>query len=180
MQVNKRPVVLYIHGFESSPTPAKTSALADLGCTVIAPQIHYKENRGTYERLKGLIEFFQVDWLIGSSLGGYTAFWLSQEFQIPALLFNPALPFSKIDPGLIPHPQPIHYLKQVIFFGLKDTTVDPKTTKRWIQSNILGDGISYIEYPENGHQISIKVFKEVIQQAAEQLEIISPIAIHSS
>lgn len=178
MQAKKRPVVLYIHGFESSPTPAKTSALADLGCTVIAPQIHYKESRGTYERLKKLIEYFQVDWIVGSSLGGYTAFWLSQEFKIPALLFNPALPFSKIDPGLVPNPHPINFLKQVVFFGLKDTTVDPVATKIWIQSNIPEEGISFIEYPENGHQISIEVFKEIIQQAAQQLEITSPIAVH--
>lgn len=174
MQSNNRPVVLYLHGFESSPTPIKTSALADLGYTVIAPHIHYKENRGTYERLKSLVEYFKVDWIVGSSLGGYTAFWLSQEFQIPTLLFNPALPFRKIDPGLVPKAIPITNANQTIFFGLKDDTVDPLTTKRWISSNIHQEGITYFEYPENGHQISIEVFREVITKAVQQLDILIP------
>lgn len=178
MHLHQKPVVLYIHGYESSPTPIKTSALADLGCTVIAPMIHYKENKGTYQRLKSLIEYYGVNWIVGSSLGGYTAFWLSQEYDIPTLLFNPALPFRKIDPGLVDQPHPIVNHKHLIFLGMQDQTVDPITTKKWIASNISGDGIKYIEHPENGHQISIDVFREVIEKASIEFNIFQTAEIY--
>lgn len=168
-----RPSVLYIHGFESKPVAEKTSAIADLGCTVIAPQLHYKEVMGTYSRLKQLAEEFKVDWLIGSSLGGYSAFWLSQELQIPTLLFNPALAFRKIDPGLVSKDVDICFHQHTVFLGLKDDTVDPISTKHWLRQQNVLEQTTLIEHSENGHQISLPVFKETIYQAAEQLHFIS-------
>ncbi len=167
-----KPCVLYIHGFESSPIASKTSAIADLGCAVIAPQIHYKEATGTFSRLKQLATEFKADWLIGSSLGGYSAFWLSQYLQIPALLFNPALAFRRIDPGLVSEKIEITNHKQVIFLGMQDTTVDPLSTRRWLHQQNIIDQVHIIEHPSNGHQISLDVFKETIFQAATELNII--------
>lgn len=167
-----KPSVLYIHGFESSPVAPKTSAIADLGCTVIAPQIHYKEAKGTFERLKKLALEYKADWLIGSSLGGYSAFWLSQYLQIPTLLFNPALAFRRIDPGLISEKIEITNCNHVIFLGMQDTTVDPVSTKTWLKQQGIIDQVQIIEHPENGHQISLQVFKETIFKAATELRII--------
>lgn len=167
-----RPSVLYIHGYESKPVAEKTSAIAELGCTVIAPQLHYKEVMGTYNRLKQLALEFKADWLIGSSLGGYSAFWLSQELQIPTLLFNPALAFRRIDPGLVSKDLNIYFHQHTIFLGLKDDTVDPVSTKSWLQQQNILEYTKLIEYSDNGHQISLPVFKEVIYQAASELDFI--------
>lgn len=166
-----KPCVLYIHGFESSPIASKTSAIADLGCAVIAPQIHYKEAVGTFNRIKQLATEFKADWIIGSSLGGYSAFWLSQQLQIPTLLFNPALAFRRIDPGLISEKIEITNCNQVIFLGMNDTTVDPNSTKIWLKQQGIIENVNIIEHPENGHQISLKVFKETISKAAIDLNI---------
>lgn len=168
MQVNK-PIVLYIHGFDSSPVAEKTSIIANMDCTVIAPKIHYKESKNTYQRLLRIARYFNVELIIGSSLGGYTAFWLSQELNIPTLLFNPALPFHKIDPGLVDKNIPITNTEQTIFLGMKDETVDPDTTKRWLEKNQLIDKVKIIEHPTNGHQISLSIFKEIVEQSVHQL-----------
>jgi len=166
-----QPSVLYLHGLDSAPVAPKTSAIADLGCSVIAPQLHYREVMGTYQRVKQLAQEFQVDWIIGSSLGGYTAFWLSQALQIPTLLFNPALAFRSMDPGLITEPLGITYTRHVIFLGMKDDTVNPAHTKKWLAEHHLSDKVTLIEHPENGHQIGIKVFRETIEKAADLLQI---------
>lgn len=163
-----RPSVLYIHGFDSSPMAEKTSIIAKMGFTVIAPKIHYKESRNTYQRLLQLAKEFKVEYIIGSSLGGYTAFWLSQELNIPTLLFNPALAFQRIDPGLVHKNTSITNTQQMIFLGMEDDTVDPKTTKNWLEKNHILDQVKIIEHPTNGHQISLDVFKEQIKMLLEE------------
>lgn len=169
---NNKPSVLYIHGFESNPLPAKTSSIADLGYSVVAPQLHYQEVMGSYNRLKQLAQEFQVDWLIGSSLGGYMAFWLSQELQIPTLLFNPSLPFSERDPGLIKEKNEINNYNQHIFFGLKDETVDPVLTKEWLKKKDLIQHLHLIEHPTNAHQIPLNVFQETVSSISKKIDLL--------
>ncbi len=168
----KRAHILYIHGFESTPTPVKTSALAQLGLTVIAPQLHYEEVPGTYERLLKLAEYFNVKWLVGSSLGGYTAFWLSQKLKLPTLLFNPALPFSNRDPGLIIDKPSISNFQHHIFLGLKDKTVSPQKTKQWLRKENLIDKVKITEHATNGHQIPLDIFTQVVTKTAKELKFI--------
>ena len=158
-----KPTVLYIHGYESAPTPAKTMALSDLGFAVIAPKIHYVENYNTYERLKSLALEYQIDWLVGSSLGGYTAFWLSQELILPTLLFNPSLIFKRTDPGLVKKDLEIKNFNQTIFLGLKDTTVDPLLTQKWLEKRQILDRVKIIKNEEHAHEISLDVFTHTIQ-----------------
>ncbi|MCO5230815.1 MAG: hypothetical protein M9958_06630 [Chitinophagales bacterium] len=162
MQNIQKPSVLYIHGYESSPIASKTTIISDLGYSVIAPKIHYKEGINTFKRLKNLANYFDVKWLIGSSLGGYTAFWLSQELNIPTILFNPSLPFSKIDPGLAPKSIEIKNFQQHIFLGMQDDVVNPITTKEWLKQKHLIDKVNIIEHPSNGHQIPLDVFHQTI------------------
>ena len=164
-----RPSILYIHGLDSGPIAEKTSIIAEMGCTVIAPKIHYKESKNTYQRLLQLAKEFNVDYLVGSSLGGYTAFWLSQELNIPTLIFNPALAFQKIDPGLVIKNISITNFQQTIFLGMQDETVDPKSTKAWLEKNEILDKVKIIEHPANGHQISLAVFKENIYEIIQDL-----------
>jgi hypothetical protein len=158
-----RPCVLYIHGLDSGPLAEKTSILADAGYSVIAPKIHYRESKNTYQRLLQLSKEFKVDFLVGSSLGGYTAFWLSQELNIPTLLFNPALAFQSIDPGLVLKNMNISNTQQTIFLGMKDETVNPQSTINWLKRNHIFDKVTLIENPTNSHQISLSVFKETIE-----------------
>ncbi|MBL4728860.1 MAG: esterase [Gammaproteobacteria bacterium] len=93
-----QPYVLYLHGFLSSPRSLKAQqALAycieiGLGENITIPQMSHGPAE-TLAQLHALIDENGSDQLviIGSSLGGYYATYLSEFYQAPAVLINPAV-----------------------------------------------------------------------------------------
>ncbi len=91
-------MILYLHGFRSSPQSSKTSLLADRmqalgrGDEYQCPQLPASP-RAAIELALGIAQ--QVDpaqlTLIGSSLGGYYATWLAEKIGCRAVLLNPAV-----------------------------------------------------------------------------------------
>ena len=92
--------ILYIHGFGSCGDSTKTRLLkahfgADL---VVAPDIKVPP-REAIQQLKELIKTNAFDLLMGSSLGGFYATYLSELFGIRAVLINPSTqPFHTLSP----------------------------------------------------------------------------------
>ena len=98
-------MLIYIHGFNSSPASFKASLLKKFAQSVnIAdrlqiPQLSYVPAEAIYQ-LSVLVEAYlksnkirkecQVC-LIGSSLGGYYATWLAEQYDCRAVLINPAV-----------------------------------------------------------------------------------------
>lgn len=164
-----KPVALYLHGLDSKPVASKTDLLLQRGYAVVAPMMHYREERALYPRLLNLLRQYPVELLVGSSLGGYTAFWLSHQFKIPALLFNPALAFRSQDPGFIPADIICGDTAQVIYQGMKDDTVIPSDTRAWIESQAFKGNISWIENESGGHQIDLHSFEMALDFAVSQL-----------
>lgn len=158
------PVVLYLHGLDSSPTPEKTSMIARLGFRVIAPQMHYREEKNLYGRVGRLIDYFQPDWIVGSSIGGYMGFWLSRQFDIPAILINPALSFKEEDPGLI-QSFTLNDTAAHIVIGMKDDVVLPEKTLGWLEGN-RAHFTKVDLYPQEdmGHRIQVDELKSIIMQ----------------
>ena len=93
-----KPYVLYLHGFLSSPQSLKAQqTLAyclelGLGERIAIPQLSDGPAR-TIAQLKALVEELSPENLVlmGSSLGGYYATYLSEFYQAPAVLINPAV-----------------------------------------------------------------------------------------
>lgn len=88
--------VIYIHGFNSSEQSAKAvqfgEYLSDKKVNYHAPRLHYDPAQAIAQ-LEALIT--PSTGLIGSSLGGYYATYLSQKFQLNAVLVNPTVrPFE--------------------------------------------------------------------------------------
>lgn len=88
--------ILYIHGLESLLSEQKRLVIEEYG-KVFSPELNYKTNKNCYKELTDIIKTSEIDILIGSSMGGFQAYYLSKAFNKPALIFNPALPYRSID-----------------------------------------------------------------------------------
>lgn len=95
----KPSLLLYIHGFNSSPKSMKASIMADYvqthrpDITLLIPQIPCHPEPAK-QLLIELIEARQPHFnigLMGSSLGGYFATWLNDRYGFKAVLVNPAI-----------------------------------------------------------------------------------------
>lgn len=91
------PQVVYIHGFNSSPSSFKAqqlrSAWRQLNLPeehLLIPELHHHPERAIAQ-LQEAIAQLQQPVLIGSSLGGYYATYLAQQHHLKALLINPAV-----------------------------------------------------------------------------------------
>ena len=98
-------MILYLHGFRSSPRSFKArvvgARMAQLGRAdeLICPQLPASPALAMTLAL-GLVEHCPADQLsiIGSSLGGYYATWLAERLGCRAVLLNPAInPLQDLD-----------------------------------------------------------------------------------
>lgn len=94
-------MIIYIHGFGSSGEASKAKALRyychQKGLRFIAPSLPSIPDLAI-KTLSELIESYQQNeevYLIGSSLGGYYALYLSDKYDLKAALINPAVDASE-------------------------------------------------------------------------------------
>ena len=111
--------ILYLHGFNSSPQSAKAQGFKQwLSVThpdieLLVPQLPPYPQQ-TAQLIEKLVKDNANDklGLIGSSLGGYLAIWLSQRFHLPAVVVNPAVrPFDLLQDFLGDNENPYTHQK---------------------------------------------------------------------
>jgi predicted esterase YcpF (UPF0227 family) len=91
-------MILYLHGFRSSPRSFKARLIGErlhalgLGAEYVCPQLPAspRETIALASHLAGKFPVAEVT-LIGSSLGGYYATWLAEQIGCRAVLLNPAV-----------------------------------------------------------------------------------------
>ncbi|MBV8666460.1 MAG: alpha/beta fold hydrolase [Burkholderiaceae bacterium] len=91
-------MILYLHGFRSSPQSSKARLLGDrmqalgLGEQYLCPQLPASP-RLAVDLARDLMRPHSPEQttLIGSSLGGFYACWLAEQTGCPAVLLNPAV-----------------------------------------------------------------------------------------
>lgn len=151
---------MYIHGLHSEVNPRKVAILEEAGLEVIAPVIDYEaEQERVYPRLKKLVVEEQVDVLIGSSMGGFMAYWLARDLNQPALLYNPALHFETMKP-FIPQLGSKNYPPLFVCSGEKDNTVDPKLLRHYLRLEHADDpNLKILSASWLAHQIDLQTFK---------------------
>ncbi|GAA0854186.1 YqiA/YcfP family alpha/beta fold hydrolase [Aliiglaciecola litoralis] len=111
---NLPPVLIYIHGFLSSPESVKATLTLDYiaqhhpELTVVAPQVpHYPQD--AVALLEDIVTQYAKRPLrfIGSSMGGYLSTYLVEKFGGKAVLINPAVkPFELLTDYLGDHIHP--------------------------------------------------------------------------
>ncbi|PIB18209.1 esterase YqiA [Vibrio rotiferianus] len=97
--MSKPSLLLYIHGFNSSPLSMKANVMKAFceqqrtDIKVIVPQLPcFPQLAAQY--LLDIVEQHQDDYnigLVGSSLGGYMSTWLNAKFGFRAVVVNPAV-----------------------------------------------------------------------------------------
>jgi predicted esterase YcpF (UPF0227 family) len=90
--------LLYLHGFRSSPQSAKAQIMAKWvqaehpGVTWWCPQLPASPMQAMALLLDGMAAWPRGQMAVmGSSLGGFYAAWLSAYWRVPAVLINPAV-----------------------------------------------------------------------------------------
>ena len=89
-------MLIYIHGFNSSPASAKARILEERmkvlsrGADFLAPALPHSPTEAA-QLLDELARRHPGAALVGSSLGGYYATWLAEKHGLKAALLNPAV-----------------------------------------------------------------------------------------
>jgi predicted esterase YcpF (UPF0227 family) len=90
-------VLIYLHGFRSSPASIKASQLKQhmaargIGMLYDCPQLPYAPAAAIALVEKRIRASPTPVTLIGSSLGGYYATWLAEQYGVKAVMINPAV-----------------------------------------------------------------------------------------
>ena len=92
-------MLLYLHGFNSSPLSGKASETAqycaarDIACAV--PGLHHRPAEAA-KQMEALLESADIRLVVGSSMGGFYATWLCERHpQLRAVLINPAVKIAE-------------------------------------------------------------------------------------
>ncbi|WP_319555616.1 esterase YqiA [uncultured Vibrio sp.] len=97
--MTKPSLLLYIHGFNSSPLSMKANLMREYcqqhrpDIKVIIPQLPCFPQLAA-QLLLEIVEQYQNDYrigLVGSSLGGFMSIWLNSQFGFKAVVVNPAV-----------------------------------------------------------------------------------------
>lgn len=150
--------ILYLHGLDGSLSDEKRLAMSKYG-EVFGPQIDYRATEDVFNSLIGTYAKENVDVVIGNSLGGLAAYYISLVFHTPCLIYNPALTYSSSIPR-IPRAEfgRDKYLQVVL--GKQDDVIKAGDNLLFLENN-LDKHVNYTVHILNavGHHIPIREFE---------------------
>ncbi len=155
--------VLYLHGFGSNPEKEKI----DKDIKFLIPSLDYEE-KPLYDYLSKLIKTKNIVAIIGHSIGGYLAYYLSNEHKIPCLMFNPA--FEDSDLKFQPISEDIKkikpFVKQMAIIGINDDEIPMSNQIKSLQSS------KCVIFKEKiGHDIPLDVKNKYIDKFLKNFDI---------
>ena len=159
MEIKVMKKILYLHGLESSNVCDKVDFMRERA-NVLAPSIDYRKSN-IEEELMYMVESFEPDLIIGSSMGGYCGLMLANYYNVECIVFNPAIHSRPIEPNLKSlQYEDIHYgVSPLVILGLEDTIIDPFYTCEILNSSdFMGE---IIEIQDMGHRVPFHVFADM-------------------
>lgn len=171
---------LYLHGLDSFLTDEKRVILENYTTNLIAPTIDYRKDPHTIQTLlehyKSEKKSEKIELVIGSSMGGLAAYYLSWFWQIPCLAFNPALPYRSIIQELPALPAIVNneknprqkYLRVIL--GRHDDTINPFDTLPILMNDMNeNEPLSIHLRNDLAHQIPLSIFDEELNYFFEKV-----------
>lgn len=159
--------ILYLHGLDATPESDNVIVLQVDNVEIIAPYLEYREQH-LFELISSIISKMHIDSIVGHSLGGYLAYYLSNKHQIPCLMFNPA--FYSESTQLQPIPNYVKelppYNNQIAVVGSEDEDVLPENQLKFLEATkcrIFIENINH-DIPDD---IKIKYFNKFIKQTVD-------------
>jgi hypothetical protein len=153
--------ILYLHGLNGSLSDEKRTILEKYG-RVYSPAIDYESDSNCIENLRRQFVNGKIDVVMGSSMGGFTGYYLSIAFKKSALLFNPALVSRSVFQNVPDYSNSDRFFKQFVL-GVKDEVVDPKDTLKFIGERMDENTYYHISLrPDLAHRIPLDVFEKEV------------------
>lgn len=163
--------ILYLHGLDSQLSEEKNDVLKSYG-KILSPSIDYKINDQIIDNLYLEYKHAGVEVVIGSSFGGFAAYYLSLLLNAHCLIFNPALPYRSF-------PQNIPIVKKrekelLTIIGVQDLVIKATDNIRFLLDHQSENEHSRIHVLQDlAHQIPLTVFsREIDNFIKNQLNII--------
>ncbi len=154
--------ILFLHGLESKLNVDKRKVLEEFG-KVLAPDINYSGDNKIIDSLFKKYEDQEIDIIIGSSMGGFTGFYLASKLRVAALLFNPALPYRSVVQE-IPDSKASFYKPIHIILGMHDPIIKYSDTKDFLRVNDYEYDVKVSLRTDLEHRIPFAIFDEEIRR----------------
>ncbi|MBN2173363.1 MAG: hypothetical protein JW731_04485 [Bacteroidales bacterium] len=162
---------LYLHELDSHPIPEKNKIMKDAGLELTALHINYREKLGVYETMKDTAIRKKIEFIIGSSLGGYIGNILAEDLGLPCLLFNPAMQYTDVFYSKMPVVNDSKCPFRFIVLGENDATINPNyTLKVFRQKDQESTRQRIITCHKLGHEIDLQTFDEMLHWALYSLQ----------
>jgi predicted esterase YcpF (UPF0227 family) len=157
-------LVVYFHGLESNAGGPKYKFLKDRYGDVYSPQMDYAGNPSLFDQIYNNLKNQKIEVIIGSSMGGYFAYYLGKKLGVNTILFNPALPYrTTIEPNIDKSGRQKSFSN--IILGKRDIIISPEDTLEWLVNNEKSSNYS-VDYEDIGHRSPVSVFTKYVKKLA--------------
>ena len=164
--------IIYYHGMDSFLSDDKRSILEKFG-KVSAPTYDYRKPEVLQSIADDFDDPIEDTIVIGSSFGGYLANMFSIAYDVPCLLFNPALPYRSIDLDMDqPFDSAINSLSYFVI-GKEDEIIKCEDNLRFIDKFVKGPKEVMVEY-EMAHRVPVELFEKHVKNFFQLLAVPSP------
>ncbi len=144
-------MLIYVHGFNSSPASSKAAAIQrelerrGRGGDFLAPALSHSPAAAA-ALLSQLVRLHRDACLVGSSLGGFYATWLTEAHGVRAVLLNPAVRPYELLAGATGRQKNFHTGEEYDFTAqhineLRALEIDSITPERYLLMVTTGDEV---------------------------------------